>query len=357
MYKLLILTSLLLLTTVQGFSQSLNGGEVVGRHIYGLATDYQGDPVLIEDRPLIYKTSDFEETLTIEKSKFLVSGFSSQIGGIYITQLDPKSNNPLDTIALDLAKVDGFSSPVDGKKTNWNSVLMAESNIVNAAKPSEFIKTFKSYYKGKSNLVKPYKYGWVSEVIVFDSQGQAKAIKNYALGRVFANQVISMPDNKTLYMLDKLGNLYLFVANQAKSLAKGDLYAISRQQDQISYHLLGKSAALKVKFKLKKVKFESIFKSKTPKKQSCGKSYQYIKTLYGEECLKVQRKYKKYAAFFEPIRIMTMKGISPFTTEGSRMSFDMSKKELSFKQAEQGEIKLALGNNPEIKSQFVIKEP
>lgn len=337
-------------------AQEMVSGSVIGRHIFGLATDYQGDPVLIEDKPLIFEKSQFDTTITIDKAKFLVSGFKNQIGGVYITQIDPNNNKALDTVVLNLAKVDGLSSLANGIKTRWNSILMAESGLIDAANPKDFINAFKPYYKGKSKLVQPYKYGWVSEVIVLDSSGQAKAIKNYALGRVFASQVIIMPDNKTIYMLDDLGNLYLFVAAQEKSFAKGQLYAVDRQNDKLNFTLLGKPAALKVKFKLKKAKFKSIFKSVKPKNQTCSRSYTYIKTIYGEECLKVNRKYKKYAALFEPIRIRAMKGISAFSSKNSQMTFNVDSNELRFSHSGQDDINLSVGKNPKINSQFVIKE-
>ena len=338
-------------------SQGISGGDVIGRHIYGLATDYQGDPVLINDRPLIYKKSHFDAVIRIDKAKFLVSGFKNQIGGIYITHLDPKNNDTLDTLALNLTKVEGLSFPTNGYRTNWNSVLLSESGLINADNPNAFINAFKPYYKGKSNMVNPYKYGWVSEIIVLDVKGQAKAIKNYAMGRVFANQVIIMPDNKTIYMLDDLGNLYLFVAEQAKSLAKGKLYAVSRHANRAKYTLLGKPSALKVKYKLKKASFKKIFKSVLPKNKTCTKRYIYINTIYGEECLQVQRKYKKYAAFFEPIRVMAMKDIPAFTTEKNHMTFNVDKNEMTFTQANQEQVSLAMKNDSKINSQYVIKEP
>ena len=368
-------TFIFLLLSESVFSQDfrgekLNGGDIVGRHIYGLATDYHGDPLLIEDKPLIYDKSDFQAMINIDKALFMVSGFNQQIGGVYVTEVNPKNSQFIDTVALKGDKVGGFSFPTGGFKTSWNTMLMSENGRIDAAKPKKFIDSFRPYFKGKNGLVNPYKYGWVSEVIVLDAQGQAKAIKNYALGRMFANQVLVMPDNKTLYMLDGLGNLYLFVANQEKSLAKGNLYAIDRENGQVNYTLLGKPAALKVKFKLKKASFKSIFKTAVPdisasNKNRCEKRFKYINTIYGEECLQVKKKYKKYAAFFEPVRVMAMKGISSFTAENSRMKFNSDKNEMTFtvfketvKNLSEGqaEIRLALGNNANINSKYVIKD-
>ena len=287
------LVFILLLIAGQTFAQSINSGKVIGRHIYGLAHDYQGDPVLINDRPLIYKESSFEQVLKVADKSFMISGFNDAIGSVYITRMDNSASKQLDTVDLNLASVDGFSQPTDASLTNWNSLLLTESGLIDAAKPDAFIDAFKPYYKGKANLINPYNYGWVSEVILLDSQGKAKAIKNYALGRMFAQQVIAMPDGKTIYTLDRSGNLYLFVADQVNSLAKGQLYAVSRQQDRIKYDLLGNSAALKVKFKLKKATFNSIFQTTVVKNKRCNKKYTYVNTIYGEECLKLNKKFKK----------------------------------------------------------------
>ena len=120
-----------------------------------------------------------------------------------------------------------------------DSILLSENHIIDAANPKEFTDTFRPYFKGKSSLVNPYKYGWVSEIIVLDAKGEAKAIKSFSLGRLFANQVLLMPDGKTVYLLDKLGNLYVFIAEQANSLAKGKLYAVINRKGNIDYELFG----------------------------------------------------------------------------------------------------------------------
>jgi len=354
--KLLLVLTLLLLVTESSFSQTASGGEVVGRNIFGLATDYQGDPVLIEDRPLIYNNSAFEEIITIKKSNFLVSGFNNLIGGIYLTKLGEDRSQKIDTIPLKLVKMDGLTSPAGGKITDWNTVLFSETGLINGADSTQFVTDFKSYFKGKANLVNPYKYGWVSEVIVLNDQGQAKTIKNYSLGRLFANQVVVMPDNKTIYTIDKLGNLYMFVAKQARSLAKGKLYAVVRNNDQVDYALLGAQAALKVKFKLKRAKFKSIFKSKVPKKQRCSKMYTYVETIYGQECLMVKKKYKKYAGLFEPIRVMAMKGYSAFVAANSQMDFNQENMKITLSHVDQNELILVLGEDLKLNSKYIIKE-
>jgi len=350
-----LLSTLFCATTVS--AQELVSGSVIGRHIFGLAVDYQGDPVLLNDKPIIYEKVSFNEHIEIDKSRFLISSFNGNIGSVYITQLEKELGNPQDTTALNLAIVDGLNYPSNGTKTNWNTILLAENTVIDAANAQNFIESFRPFYKGKSDLVNPYKYGWVSEIIVLDAKGAAKAIKSFSLGRLFADQVILMPDGKTVYLLDKLGNLYVFIGEQANSLAKGKLYAVSRSNGKIKYEMLGKQSALKVKFKLKKAKFSSIFKSAKPKNGKCKKKYTYVNTQFGEECLKIQRKYKKYIGYFEPIRTKAIKGIPEFVGKDSNMHFNSKDKYISFKQNDQAELTLQLDQDSKLKSQFILKGP
>jgi len=347
-----------LIIASQAHGLEIKAGEVIGRHIHGLATDYQGDPVLVEDRPLIYNNSSFSQLISIEKNDYVVSGFNHQIGAVYVTKVDSESSKSLDTAALNLASVGGLSHPSAGIHTVWNSLLLTEGQLINAAEPDSFIKAYKPYFKEKSDLVNPYHYGWISEVILLDAQGQAKAIKNYALGRLFANEVIMMPDGKTFYMLDSKnsGNLYLFIAEQKNSLAKGRLYVVNRQDNKITYSQLGEMSALKMKFKLKKIKFDSIFESAKPDNNSCASKFKYIRTIYGEECLKLKSRNKKYAGLFEPIRMTAMMGASGFTTAISNMKFDVAKQQVRFNDAGKSELVFSLGQDPKFDSQFIVQE-
>ncbi|MDX1812043.1 MAG: hypothetical protein R3240_08855, partial [Gammaproteobacteria bacterium] len=102
-------------------------GSVVGRHIYGLAKDYQGDPLLVSDKPLIHTASNFSTFVDVDKTKFLLSSFSDDIGSVYLTDIEADSDKPQDTNAVNLASIGGLSHPVSGVNTLWNSVLMSEN--------------------------------------------------------------------------------------------------------------------------------------------------------------------------------------------------------------------------------------
>lgn len=349
----------LILITLPIQAQSLISGSVIGRHIFGLAKDYQGDPVMLDGKPLIYKDSEYSLDLALGDTKFTVSAFSDDISSIYLTSLNNKTGNPIDTSALNLAAVEGLTRISHPVKTNWNSVLISEIHPGNTAKPERFETQFSPFFKGKRALVNPYNYGWVSEIVVLDQHGGAKIIKNYALGRLSAAQVILMPDARTMYLLDRFGNLYLFIADQANSLSKGELYAVSRDQEnrsKIRYELLGKQSALKIKFKLKKAKFDAIFKSAKPKNDTCKKPFRYVNALFTPECLQLRKRYKKYAAYFEPLRYRAIKNISPFVAKDSRMSYDKVKQHFQFELSNGSRLYLPVTQSKRFNSQYIIKE-
>ena len=349
---------LLLITASTLSAQEINGGTVVGKNIFGLATDYNGDPLLIEERPLIYSESRFNEQVILGKQSFLVSGFDHPVGSVYVTYIDSKTKRYVDTTPLNLSSINGLSYPGTGTRTPWGSVLLSEGGLIDGANPKSFSKDFRAYYKGKDNLIKPYHYGWPAEIIVLDAEGKAKAIKDYAMGRVFADQILVMPDARTLYMLDSKnsGQLYAFVAEQPYSMVKGALYAVTKSKGKYAYKRLGESSALKMKFKLKKMNFKSLFSSRKPDNGACSKGFTYTKTLYGEECLKLNSRNKKYAGLFEPLRSMAIKGVPGFRAKGGQLQFDADKKQLTVRQQGNASVTFGMDNNTTLNSQYTIKE-
>ena len=337
---------------------AIDSGQVVGRNIYGLATDYRNDPVMMEERPLIYESSRFEQVVNINDQPFLVSGFDHSIGAIYISYLDKETKIPLDTVSVNSESIGGVSSPVTAVLSEWNSVLFSEGGIIDSKQPDDFKNKYSAYYKGNTDLVNPYNYGWLSEVIILDIKGQAKVIKNYAVGRLFADSVLMMPDGKTFYTLDVngSGNFYMFVAEQRNSLAKGTIYIVGKKDGRIVHTPLGETSALKMKFKLRKMAFNKLFKVGEVKDKQCEKPYEYIKTIYGEECLKINKKNRKYAGLFEPIRLAALKKAPPFESGLLGMRFDPDSQRIFFQKGDQSEFSVTLGQDSQFDSQYVIRE-
>jgi hypothetical protein len=337
--------------------EELVSGKVVGRHIYGLGRDFQGDPVLLDSNPLIYpQEGRHNEKLQLEDRRFIVSLFAHQMAGVYLSEWDEERAGYVDTSSLNLATVNGITQPVSAFKTPWNTVVFSEQALVDAAQPEEFIQQFKPFFKNKTELVKPYHYGWVSEVILLNKNGQSKIIKNYALGRLSASHVVAMPDDKTYYLFDSehSGNLYVFIAAEAKSMAKGQLYLVKQAASKVDYLPMGKISALKMKFKLKKATFSKFFKSDKPENQTCKPGYNYIETVYGEECLGLVKKNKKYVGQFEPVRMAALLGGSAFIKKFSDMRYNEQMGKLEFSVAGNTEFSFSFGKNEDLQSNYIL---
>jgi hypothetical protein len=354
--KLLILHLLLWPALVQ--AASIQGGDVVGRNIFGLALDYQGDPVLVEDRPLVFASGQADIDLSLDQRRFTVSSFDHVIGNVFITEYDHERDVYLDTVSVDLAPIGGVSGLGASLQTSWNSVLLSESTLVDAANHEAFARSFSGYFKNKQELVRPYNYGYALETILLNEKGEAKVIKNYASGRVFASQLLMMPDGKTLYLLDSKysGNLYIFVAEQPNSLAKGQLFVTKMTKNRVSLVELGKSSALKMKFKLKKMDFSGLFERVPVKDDKCDSGFARVDTVYGKECLKQVRKNRRYTGLFEPIRMAALKGVNGFGVELDSLGYDAANNQLQLSSKNGSSWNLGLGSRADILSEYLITE-
>ncbi len=339
-------------------SQELSPGDVVGRHIFGLARDVNNDPLLIDESPLIYRQKNLEKRVSIDNVEFAISGFGETIGSLYLTRIPPDYNTFVDTEALELALIEGVTHPRGAIRTPWNTILLSESKSVDARKPAEFINEYKSFYKGQSNMVLPYNYGWLVETIVLDKYGSSKAIKNYGAGRVFASEIYMMPDGKSYYLFDKdnAGILYLFIADEINSMSSGTLYGVTIEGGIIRYVKLGSESALKIKFKLKKIQFDKLFDKVKPVNGDCQKSFIHINTIYGNECLKVKTKNKRYVGLLEPIRMMAIKqhGQPVITIKQVSLSQDNQKMTLTLLNGKILEYKL--GENINLETKYALQE-
>ena len=345
-------------------ANELRSGGVIGRHIFGLATDVKNDPLLINEVPLIYEAVEFSKKLSFEHMNFVVSGFGKSVGGLYLTRYDDQLKQYIDTESFDLASVDGLSRPRGGVETPWNSVIFGETQLVDASKPTSFVNDFKVFFKGKDKLVDPFKYGWIAEAILLkgtDGDTKSKVIKDYAVGRVFAGQQFLMPDGKSLYLFDQdnAGMLYLYIAEKANSFTKGALYGISLESGKPVYELLGESSALKIKFKLKKIAFKDLFDQKPLAGGKCPAKYVQINSIYGEECLKVKKRNRKYAGLLDPIRMMPILRKGKAATRFTKVEFqDKQRVALTLDDGKSYTFRVVPGSVDKTKlvSQYLIQE-
>ncbi|ARU54347.1 alkaline phosphatase [Oleiphilus messinensis] len=336
---------------------ALENGNIIGRHIFGLARDFQNDPLAYQGKSLFYQAQPTTLAVLSGDQKHALSIFDHEIGSVYITHYDKENTLPVDTEALPLEDIDGLSRPSAPQITPWKTTMVSETTLVNTADPASFIDEFKYYYKNKPDLVNPYNYGWPAEIIVLNAQGEAKVIKNFAMGRVSASHIVILPDQKTVYMLDTLhsNHLYAFIAKNAESMADGTLYVVNTQTDQPELVELGDRSALRVKFKLRKADFSSFFQSSPPEQGNCATGFNAITTTFGNECVKVVKKNAKYTGFMEPIRMAAVKGVNGLPGELLSMAYDSTNNQLILERKNKPAVKFPLFDNPQRNTRFSIE--
>jgi len=169
-----------------------------------------------------------------------------------------------------------------------------------------------------------YNYGYIHETTV-DSAGKTKVVKHYSMGRSSKELADVMPDNKTAYMGDdgSYTMLFMYVADTAKDLSAGTLYAAKWSQTSeptdravkanLTWVKLGHATDAEVKALITaKTKFSDIFE--TASVETAG--FTKIKTYKGTEYLKLKTGMEKAAAFLESRRYGALLGA---TSEFNKM--------------------------------------
>ncbi|MDK9702708.1 MAG: DUF839 domain-containing protein [Sulfuritalea sp.] len=138
---------------------------------------------------------------------------------------------------IDMSGIGGLWIPCAASLTPWNTHLAGEEYEPNARQfehePLESMNLYlgtpgKTAGEGGAN---PYRYGHLVEARV-DAGGTAKVVKRYAMGRLATELADVMPDERTAYMGDDGRDtmLFMFVADQARDLSAGTLYAAKWEQ-------------------------------------------------------------------------------------------------------------------------------
>jgi secreted PhoX family phosphatase len=152
---------------------------------------------------------------------------------------DPQSG--LLTVAtlrnVDLAAVRGLRTPCAATLTPWSTHLLGEEYEPNAAdyehRPLEPMNLYLGTpgKNARAGGARPYDYGRPVE-IALDENGQTHAERRYAMGRLSFELAEIMPDERTAYLADDArdGVLLMFVADRARDLSAGTLYAARWQQ-------------------------------------------------------------------------------------------------------------------------------
>jgi len=336
---------------------ALEGGDIVGRNIFGLAMDAKGNPVMLDGEPLIHSGAGQSVDFAQATQRFRVTAFGDAIGSLFVTQMGAETGMPIDTEALNLDSIGGLAAPGLMQETLWNTALLGETGAIDAANPAAFIETFKPYFNQRDDRVNPYHYGWLTEVVVLDDKGAAKAIKSYAAGRVMADQLWVMPDARTFYLLDSqhAGHLYVFVSEQPNSLSKGELFVAHSNKGRIKLESLGKSSALKVKFKLKKAVFDQVFERQPLQEAQCRKGFKLAHSHFGTECLKPHKRNKRYTGLLEPARYAAWKGWKAIDGGIKTAEFDALQKSVTLHTHTQ-RLTLVLASDSKIGSDYILQE-
>lgn len=147
---------------------------------------------------------------------------------------------------IDFSAVAGTMINCFGTVTPWGTPLTSEENYEaentvnwnNTAYSSGYpnyadVQFIQQYLGG--TFPNPYDYGYIVE-ITSPTAAAPIPVKHYVLGRVAHENVVVMPDKKTVYITDDGGDkgFYKFVADHAGDLSAGTLYAAKLTQDASS---------------------------------------------------------------------------------------------------------------------------
>jgi len=188
------------------------------------------------------------------------------------------------------------------------------------------INSFSQYYFGNSAAANPYHYGLVPEVKV-DRDGTASVVKHYATGRFAREMQIFAEDNRTAIGGDdgKFTGLYMFVADKAKDLSAGTIYAAKVTQKDTAYAgsyslqwiKLGHATDDEIKDLVEDgIKFSDMFDVSLS--DPVDPSYKKVTTYMGTEWLRLKPGMEKAAAFLETRRYAAYVGA---TTEFNKMEY------------------------------------
>ncbi|MFF2498968.1 PhoX family protein [Peribacillus sp. NPDC058075] len=335
-----------------------NKGEMIPA---GTPIDAKGNPIVdnsVPDKPSYFVSDapDSNSMITISGKTYIVSHYEydsidnagKSISGLpasmTLTEVNQNKKTGELTVnnakKIDFSNVNGLWTPCNGSTTEWGTHLGSEEYEPDArtfedpnSSANKAVTNFANYYFGDKTKANPYFYGWIPEISI-DTKGKPSVVKHYSTGR-FSHEVMQMlPDNKTALFGDDGGNtmMFMYVADKAKVLSSGTLYAAKFKQTSsenggagnLDWIKLGHATDNKVKAIIDKgTKFSDIFETATQPtdgftaiKTQANKNVEYVKVKPGME---------KAAAFLESRRYGALLGA---TSEFNKMEgFAVNKKD------------------------------
>ena len=317
----------------------LRSGDTVGGGTYGLLYDKNGGIITQDDgAPKISNSNDFASLIPHGDALFMISHFETRPAAMYITKLNQDKTSgiltPLWTHPINFSVFNGLWVPCAGSVTPWNTHLGSEEyppdagSIDNNGSIDAYYAPMADYVGGDLKQLNPYDYGWTPEVKVINDKGDVTVYKHYTLGRFAHELAYVMPDEKTVYLSDDGTNgiFYKFVADTAKELSSGTLYAAKWTQTSsenggvatITWISLGHATNAEIKTALDAtVTFDDMF-HRVPRQEDnrCPEGFSPSNWSYKNECLQVKEGMQTLASRLESGRYAAIKGA---TTEFSKM--------------------------------------
>lgn len=325
--------------------------------------------------PLVSNYNDFSSLLEAGTSKFLVHSFESNPASIYVTTLSQDAAGVLTATAtknIDMSSVDGLYRTCAGSITPWNTHISAEEAQVDArsvdaattwaelkaasrwsevkmmgrylgldltdanndGNPDIDAATFQSTYSS-------YFHGYVVEVGVAQN-GTPTVHKHYAMGRFGMELAYVMPDRKTAFLTDDVGNggFFMFVADTAGDLSAGTLYAMRVYQTSaagapfsadLDWISLGHATDAEVRALIHpaagaRIKFQDIFETSAVQAgNTCSDGFTLVRANGNNdalECLKLKAGQDLAASRLETRRYAALKGATAELTKAEGLTYD-----------------------------------
>ena len=319
--------------------------------IFGQVKNELGQPINHKDgSPFICKTSkdgsgpDHTTLHEVDGQLYAITQFECGPGAMYISKLQKTEEGGLKAIAtshISQAEYEGGWVHCAGMKTPWGSHLGSEEYEPNAlkAEKDEYYTNFDLYFKDGKKALNPYFWGWTPEVTIKNSKGDTEYVKHYSMGRFAHELAYVMPDERTTYLTDDGTNgvLFMFVADKAKDLSAGTLYAAKLNQKSdlnggefdITWINLGHTTDKTIdSFLDKKPQFEDMFEIAKGSNGQCPSGFTSINTTAGHECLKVKDGMDIYASRLESRRYAAMMGATSEFRKKEGITFDKKRNDL-----------------------------
>ncbi len=229
----------------------------------------------------------------------------------------------------------GWNTHLGSEEYEPDAKVIGGGNLAKGTDDATDLASFSLYYFGDHAKANPYHYGHVPEVTV-NANGTASVVKHYAMGRIAREMQMGADDNRTFISGDdgKNTGLFMYVADRAKDLSQGTIYAgrVTQTSAQhagdytVQWIRLGHASDAQIKAYIDKgVVFADLFDvaESDPK----DTSYTKVETYTGQEWLRLKtsnakgmsaEQIRQAAAFLETRRYAAMQGA---TTEFSKMEY------------------------------------